>query len=66
VKVSNINSAAPTFRGCRHNAVWINLEPESEIEKALMRTLAGHPGKVIIYSDGTTSLEFRPVRRKHP
>jgi hypothetical protein len=44
--------------------IWINLETENETERALMRTLAGHPGKVVIYSDGTTSLEFKPVRRK--
>jgi hypothetical protein len=65
VKIASISSSAPQYRGCSHNLVWLNIEPENETEKALMRTLAAHLGKVHVYSDGTTSLEFRPIRRKH-
>jgi hypothetical protein len=66
MKVSSIDSAAPTYKGSRHNVVWLNLQAEGETELALMRTLAGHPGKVTIYNDGNAVVEFRPVRRnKH-
>jgi hypothetical protein len=65
MKVADIHSSAPQHRGCNHNIIWLNLEPETEVEKALARTLAGHLGKVHIYTDGTVSIEFRPVRRKH-
>ena len=65
MKVSSISSASPQYRGANHNRVWVNLEPENETEKALMRTLAAHVGNTDIYSDGTLSIQFRPIRRKH-
>jgi hypothetical protein len=64
VKVANITSASPQYRGAHHNRIWIHLEPEGEIEKALMRTLAAHVGHVNVYSDGTLSIQFKPPRRK--
>ena len=65
VKITSIDSAAPTYRGCRHNVIWLNVSPEGETEQALMRVLAGHVGKIAIYNDGNAVIEFRPVRRKH-
>jgi hypothetical protein len=65
MKVASISSSAPQHRRSNHNIIWLNLEPEGEVEKALARTLAAHLGKVHVYSDGTLSIEFKPIRRKH-
>lgn len=64
MKVKDIHSASPTFPRAKANVIWINLEPEGETEKALVRSLAGHTGKILIYNDGTVAMEFRAVRRK--
>jgi hypothetical protein len=64
VKVSSISSAAPQHRRAKANLVWLNLEPEGEVEKALTRTLAAHVGTVHVYSDGTLSIQFKATRRK--
>jgi hypothetical protein len=65
MKISDISSSAPQFRGCRHNIIFLNMAPENETERALMRTLAAHVGHVNVYSDGTLSIQFKPTRRKH-
>jgi hypothetical protein len=65
MKFSGIDSAAPEYRGCKNNVVWLNLQPEGELEIALMRTLAGHQGKVVIYKNGNAAIEFKPLRRKN-
>jgi len=65
VKVASISSSAPQYRGANHNIVWVNIEPENDTEKALTRALAAHVGTVNVYSDGTLSLQFKPLRRKH-
>jgi hypothetical protein len=65
VKVSSISSSAPQYRRANHNIIWVNLEPEGDVEKALTRALAAHVGHVNVYSDGTLSIQFKPTRRKH-
>ena len=64
MKVASIASSAPQHRSANHNIIWLNLEPEGEVEKALARTLAAHLGTVHVYSDGTMSIQFKPIRRK--
>ena len=65
MKVANI-AASSQRRGCHRNSILLVLESETELEDALMRTLAAGPVKTVVHNhNGTATLEFRPPARRN-
>ena len=63
MKLSSISSCAQE-RSNGSNFVFLELEPEYPTEVALMHSLAGQKGTVVIYQSGHTIVQFKIKRRK--